>query len=135
MKNIHNQNVAELTHYIIVFYTQGQVHALAIHEFQSSNFLRNFETISSPLNLESSQQTRYSTVSCCLMAWSAKDTLISFKPLVFEQGMGVFFSSPLKLELMKVASMPIHQKIDCLNSQTYCVLLYIQIHCIIILYI
>ena len=22
MKNIHNQNVAELTHYIIVFYTQ-----------------------------------------------------------------------------------------------------------------
>ena len=23
MKNIHNQNVAELAHYIIVFYTQG----------------------------------------------------------------------------------------------------------------
>ena len=23
MKNIHNQNVAELVHYIIVFYTQG----------------------------------------------------------------------------------------------------------------
>ena len=25
MKNIHNQNVAELAHYITVFYTQGRI--------------------------------------------------------------------------------------------------------------
>ena len=33
MKNIHNQNVAELAHYIIVFYTQESVPALATPEF------------------------------------------------------------------------------------------------------
>ena len=33
MKNIHNQNVAELAHYLIVFYTQGLGTCLAIQEF------------------------------------------------------------------------------------------------------
>ena len=34
MKNIHNQNVGELAHYIIVFYTQESgIPASAIQEF------------------------------------------------------------------------------------------------------
>ena len=57
-------------------------------------FLRAFEAIASPLNLESSWQPRYSTISCCLMEWPAKYILISFKPLVFENRMDLVLSSP-----------------------------------------
>ena len=87
MKNIHNQNVVELVHYIIVFYTQesgtcfGDTGVLVYHLL----FLGLL--IASPLNLESSWQPRYCTVLCCLMEWSTKDILISFKPLVFEKRM------------------------------------------------
>ena len=35
-------------------------------------YFRNFEAITSPLNLELSWQPSYSTVSCCLMEWPAK---------------------------------------------------------------
>ena len=73
MKNIHNQNLAELAHYIIliVYYTQGlgtcfgDTGILAQHLF----FFFTFEAIASPLNLESNWQPRYSTVSYCLMEW------------------------------------------------------------------
>ena len=50
-------------------------------------FFRTHEVIASPLNLESSWQPRWSTGSCCLMEWPAKDTLISLKPLAFEKRM------------------------------------------------
>ena len=39
-------------------------------------------------------QPRYSTVSCCLMEWSTKDILISFKPFVFEKIMYLVLISP-----------------------------------------
>ena len=78
MKNIHNQDVAELVHYIIVFYTQGLGLGLAIQEFYFSiYFFRAFEAIAFLLNLYSSWQLRYSTVLCCLMEWPAKGILIS----------------------------------------------------------
>ena len=78
MKNIHNQDVAELAHYIIVFYTQGLGLGLAIQEFYFSiYFFRAFEAIAFLLNLYSSWQLRYPTVSCCLMEWPAKGILIS----------------------------------------------------------
>ena len=85
MKNIHNQNVAELAHYIIVFYTQELRYLLwRCRNFSLAFiFIRTFEAIASPLNLESGWQPRYSTVSSCLMEWPAKGILISFKPLVF----------------------------------------------------
>ena len=79
MKNIHNQNLAELAHYIIliVYYRQGlgtcfgDTGILAQHLFV---FFFTFEAIASPLNLESSWQPRYSTtVSYCLMEWPGKD--------------------------------------------------------------
>ena len=95
MKNIHNQNVAELAHYIIVFYTQGlgtclgRTGILVYHLF-----FGNSEAVASPLNLKSSWQPRYSTASCCLMEWSAKDILISLKPLIFEKRMDLVLSSP-----------------------------------------
>ena len=57
-------------------------------------FFRIFEAIASPLNLESSWQSRYSTASCCLMEWPSKDILISLKPLVFEKRMDLVLSSP-----------------------------------------
>ena len=94
-KNIHNQNAAELDHYIMVFYRQesrtcfGDTGILVQHLF-----FRTFEAIASPLTLESSWQPRYSTVSCCLMEWLTKDILISFKPLVFEKRMDLVLSSP-----------------------------------------
>ena len=97
MKNIHNQNVAELAHYIINSLLYAGVRYLLwwYKNFSLAFiFFRSFEAIVSPLNLESSWQPRYSTVSCCLMEWPAKDILISFKPLVFEKRMDLVLSSP-----------------------------------------
>ena len=95
MKNIHNQDVAELAHYIIVFYTQGLGLGLAIQEFYFSiYFFRAFEAIAFLLNLYSSWQLRYSTVSCCLMEWPANGILISLKPLYFEKRIDLVLSSP-----------------------------------------
>ena len=72
MKNIHNQNVAELAHYIINSLLYAGVRYLLwwYKNFSLAFiFFRSFEAIVSPLNLESSWQPRYSTVSCCLMEW------------------------------------------------------------------
>ena len=93
--NIHNQNVAELVHYIIIFCTQGlgtyfgDTGILVWHLF-----FRTFEATASQINLESNWQPRYSAVLCCLMEWPTKDILISFKPLVFEKRMDLVLSSP-----------------------------------------
>ena len=93
--NIHNQNVAELVHYIIVFCTQGLGTCFGDTEILVWHlFFRNFEATASPLNLESSWQPGYSAVLCCLMEWPTKDILISFKPLVFEKRMDLVLSSP-----------------------------------------
>ena len=95
MKNIHNQNVAELAHYIIVLYAGVRYLLWQYRNFSLAFiFFRTFEAIASPLNLESSWQPSYSTVSCCLMQWLAKDILISLKSLVFGKRMDLVLSSP-----------------------------------------
>ena len=100
MRNMHNQNVAELVHYIIVFYTQVQGPALVIQELQFSiYFFQDFEVITSPLNLESSWQPRYSTVSCFLVEWPAKDIPIFLKPLISEKRMDLVLSSPKGIDI------------------------------------
>ena len=94
MKNIHNQDVAELAHYIIVFYTQGLGLGLAIQEFYFSiYFFRAFEAIAFLLNLYSSWQLRYSTVSCCLMEWPAKEYWFTLNLCLWkENGFSFIFS-------------------------------------------
>ena len=52
------------------------------------------EAIASPLNLESSWQLTYCTVSSCLMEWPPKYILISLKRLVFEKRMDLVLSPP-----------------------------------------
>ena len=95
MKNIHNQNRAEIAHYIIVFYMQGLGTCYGNTGILVSHlFFFQLEAIVSPLNLESGFQPRYSTVLCCLMEWPAKDILISPKPLVHEKRMDLVLSSP-----------------------------------------
>ena len=99
MRNIHNQNGAELPHYIIAFYTQelgicfGDTGILV-----QQLFFLTFETIASPLNLESSWQPRYFTVLDCLMEWPAKDLLIFLKPLTFEKRIDLVLSSPKSID-------------------------------------
>ena len=96
MKNTHNQNVAELAHYSNSLLYAGVRYLLWRYRNFSLAFIffRAFEAIDFPLNLESSWQPRYSTVSCCFMEWPAKDILISFKPFVFEKRMDLVLSSP-----------------------------------------
>ena len=55
---------------------------------------KTFKIIASPINLESSLQLSCFAISCYLMEWSAKDVLISLKPLVFERRMDLVLSSP-----------------------------------------
>ena len=93
MKNIHNQNVTELAHNSLLY--AGVRYLLWRYRNFSLAFIlfRTFEAIASPLNLESSWQLRYSTVSFCLMEWPEKDILISFKPHFFEKRMDIVLSS------------------------------------------
>ena len=92
MKNIHNQNLAL---HNSLLYAEVKYLLWRYRNFSLAFiFFRTFEAIASSLNLESSWQPRYSTVSCCLMEWPAKDILISFKPLVFEKRMDLVLSSP-----------------------------------------
>ena len=115
MKNIHN--VAELAHYIIVFYTQGlgtclgRTGILVYHLF-----FGNSEAVASPLNLKSSWQPRYSTASCCLFYCfvSVKDTLTLFKPLVFEKRMDLVLYSPKSIDSLLSVSICL-----CLLSIAY----------------
>ena len=74
MRNIHSQNVAELGYCIIVFYTQELGTCFGN---TGISFFSTFEAIAFPLNLKTSWQPRYSTVSYCLMEWPPKDILIS----------------------------------------------------------
>ena len=90
MKNIHNQNVAELVHH-----AGGRYLLWGYRDFcLAFIFFRTFEDIASPLNSESSWQPLHSNYSFCLMEWPAKDTLTSLKPLVFENRMDLVLSSP-----------------------------------------
>ena len=95
MRNIYNQNVTELAHYMIVFYTQELVPALAIRNFSLTliffSFAIFFWSYTSPLNFESSWQP--STSSCGSIKWPAKDTLISLQPLAIEKKMNLESSS------------------------------------------
>ena len=95
VKKIHNQSVAELVHCITVLYAQGLGACFGETWILLSSiyFFRTSEAITSPLNLESSWQSRYSTVSCCLMEWPANDILIPLKPRVFEKRLDLFLSS------------------------------------------
>ena len=74
-----------------IFYMQGLgtcfVHTgiLAWHLFSLGLFKLFFE---GPWNFW------YSTVSCCLMGWPAKDISVFHKPLAFEKRMNLFLSSP-----------------------------------------
>ena len=66
MWNIHNQNVAELMHCIIVFYMQDSETCFADTGICICVLvlLKPYPSLASPLNLESSWQPRYSTVLC-----------------------------------------------------------------------
>ena len=93
IRNIHNQNVTELAHYLSVLYVGVRYLLWRYWKFSSVFiFSKTFEAITSPLILESSWLLRYSTLSSCLMEWLAKDILISLKHLVFEKRMDLVFS-------------------------------------------
>ena len=66
MRNIHNQNVAELMHCIIVFYMQDSETCFADTGICICVLvlLKPYPSLASPLNLESSWQPRYSTFLC-----------------------------------------------------------------------
>ena len=71
MRNIHNLNVTE-SHNSLQY--AGVRYLLwRYRNFRLAFFFRTFEAIASPLNLKSSGQPRYSTVSCCLIDWPAED--------------------------------------------------------------
>ena len=84
MRNIHNSLLYAGVRYLLWRYRNFSLAFI---------FFRTFEAIDSPLNLESSWQTRYSTVLCCLMEWPAKDVSISLKPLPFEKRKDLVSSS------------------------------------------
>ena len=97
MRNIHNRNVAEIAHnsilYVGVWYLLCQYKNFSL----AFVFFRSFESITFPLNLESSWQPRYTTVSCCFMESPTKDMLLSLKLLVFEKRMDYFHRFQNKL--------------------------------------
>ena len=100
MKNIHNQNALHDS----LLYARVRYLLWRYRNFSLAFiFLRTFEAIASPLNLESSWQPRYSTVSRCLMKWPTKDILISLKPLVFEKRMNLVWSIQCNLQFKKMS--------------------------------